>query len=207
MEWLQVDGKEIPLLEAPQKYEAPQRRILYVLFKQKRLICAIFLALSAPALIYLLLRPVEYTAITKVLVKPSREFLNVSPTAIGNNAAIGLLPSPEVINTEIQIIKSPQLAERLVKDFPFPDEDGNVPQTLTDAQVKSQARWMKYLIQANPDKKSPVIEISMTTPYQQDWTANAVNRAAELYLEEHLKVHKTQGIGEFYDEQEKKLKI
>jgi polysaccharide biosynthesis protein PslE len=204
---LQVDGKEIPLLEAPQKYEAPPRRILYVLFKQKRLICTIFLALALPAFIYLLLRPVQYTGIAKVLVKPSREFLNVSPTASGNNAALGLLPSPELMNTEVQIIKSPQLAERLVKDVPFPDKQGNVPQTLTESQVKSQGRWMKSLIVATPDKKSTLIEISITTPYQQEWTAKAVNRAAELYLEEHLKVHKTQGIGEFYDQQEKKLQL
>jgi polysaccharide biosynthesis protein PslE len=206
MDFLQVDGKEIPLLEAPQKYEAPPRRILYVLFKQKRIICAVFLALSAPALIYLLLRPVEYTARSKVLVKPSREFLNISPSA-GGQTALTLFPTAEIINTEIEIIKSPQLAERLVRDVPFPDEDGKVPQSLTEAEVKSQARWMKYLIQATPDKKSTVIEISMTTPYQQDWTAKAVNRAAELYLEEHLKVHRTQGIGEFYDEQEKKLEL
>ena len=207
MEWLQVDGKEIPLLEAPQKYEAPPRRILYVLFKQKRLICTIFLALSLPVFIYLLLRPVQYTGIAKVLVKPSREFLNVSPTASGRDAALGLLPSPELMNTEVQIIKSPQLAERLVKDVPFPDERGNVPQALTESQVKSQGRWMKSLIVATPDKKSTLIEISITTPYQQEWTAKAVNRAAELYLEEHLKVHKTQGIGEFYDQQEKKLQL
>jgi polysaccharide biosynthesis protein PslE len=206
MEWLQVDGKEIPLLEAPQKYEAPPRRILYVLFKQKRLICAIFLALSVPAFIYLLQRPVQYTGTAKVLVKPSREFLHVSP-ASGNNAAIGLLPSAELMNTEVQIIQSPQLAERLVKDVPFPDKDGNIPQTLTESQVKSQGRWMKSLIMATPDKKSTVIDISITSRYQQDWTAKAVNRAAELYLEEHLKVHKTQGIGEFYDEQEKKLRL
>jgi polysaccharide biosynthesis protein PslE len=206
MEWLQVDGKEIPLLEAPQKYEAPPRRILYVLFKQKRLICGIFLALSLPAFIYLLSRPVQYTGVAKVLVKPSREFLNVSPSAIGG-AGLGLLPSPEIINTEVQIIKSPQLAERLVKDVPFPDEHGNIPQTLTPAELKYQARWMKSLILATPDKKSTVIEISITAPYQQEWTAKAVNRAAELYLEEHLKVHKTQGIGEFYDQQEKKLQL
>src|ERR687897_2724761 len=207
MEWLQVDGREIPLLEAPQKYEAPPRRILYVLFKQKRLICAIFLALAVPAFIYLLQRPVQYTGIAKVLVKPSREFLNVSPTASGHNAALGLLPSAGVMNTEVQIIQSPQLAERLVKDVPFPDKDGNIPQTLTESQVKSQGRWMKSLIVATPDKKSTLIEISITSRYQQDWTAKAVNRAAELYLEEHLKVHKTPGIGEFYDQQEKKLRL
>jgi uncharacterized protein involved in exopolysaccharide biosynthesis len=208
MDFLQVDGKEIPLLEAPQKYEAPPRRILYVLFKQKTLICAIFLALSVPAFVYLLLKPVEYTGTAKVLVKPSREFLNVSPSNTGySNAGLGLLPSPEVINTEVQIIKSPQLAERVVKDVPFPDEDGKVPQTLTEREAKRQARWMKSLIVATPDKKSTVIDISITSPYEQDWTAKAVNRAAEVYLEEHLKVHKTQGIGEFYDEQEKKLRL
>jgi len=32
----------------------------------------------------------------------------------------------------------------------------------------------------------------------------AVNRAAELYTEQHVKVHKTQGIEEFYDETGKK---
>ena len=206
MDFLQVDGKEIPLLEAPQKYEAPPRRILYVLFKQKTLICAIFLALSVPAFIYLLFKPVEYIATAKVLVKPSREFLNVSPSAAGP-AAVNLFPSPEIINTEVQIIKSPQLAERVVKDVPFPDEDGNIPQTLSAAELKYQARWMKSLIVATPDKKSTLIDISITSPNQQEWTAKAVNRAAELYLEEHLKVHKTQGIGEFYDEQEKKLQL
>ena len=36
MDFLQIDGKEIPLLEAPQRYEDPPRRILYVLFKHKR---------------------------------------------------------------------------------------------------------------------------------------------------------------------------
>jgi uncharacterized protein involved in exopolysaccharide biosynthesis len=208
MDFLQVDGKEIPLLEAPQKYEAPPRRILYVLFKQKTLICAIFLALSVPAFIYLVLKPVEYIATAKVLVKPSREFLNVSPSNSGySNSGISLLPSPEIINTEVQIIKSPQLAERLVKDVPFPDENGNIPQSISEEAAKRQGRWMKSLIVATPDKKSTVIDISITSSNQQAWTAKAVNRAAELYLEEHLKVHKTQGIGEFYDEQEKKLRL
>ena len=208
MDFLQVDGKEIPLLEAPQKYEAPPRRILYVLFKQKTLICGIFLALSVPAFVYLLLKPVEYTATSRVLVKPSREFLNVSPSNSGySNAGVSLLPSPEIINTEVQIIKSPQLAERLVKDVPFPDENGNVPESISDEAAKHQGRWMKSLIVATPDKKSTVIDISITSKNKQEWTAKAVNRAAELYLEEHLKVHKTQGIGEFYDEQEKKLEL
>ena len=54
MDWLQIDGKEIPLLEAPQKYENPPRRILYVIFKHKKLIRNIFLLLIVPMVLYLL---------------------------------------------------------------------------------------------------------------------------------------------------------
>ena len=62
MDWLQIDGKEIPLLEAPQKYENPPRRILYVIFKHKKLIRNVFLLLIVPMVLYLLSRPTEYTA-------------------------------------------------------------------------------------------------------------------------------------------------
>jgi len=206
MEWLQVDGKEIPLLEAPQKYEPPQRRILYVIFKQKRLICAVFLALSLPAFLYLLSRPTEYVAVSKVLIKPSREFLNMSPSGAGKEA-LGISPTPDIINTEIQIIKSPQLAERLAKEVPLPWRyTGNAPPTLTESQIRSDGRYLKFMLQPIAAKNTNIIEINLTSAYPQDWTARAVNRAAELYLEEHLKVHKTPGIGEFYDEQEKKLR-
>ena len=51
-----------------------------------------------------------------------------------------------------------------------------------------------------------LIQISVTSPDKPEWIVSVVNRAAELYLEQQIKVRKTQGIGEFYDEQEKKLR-
>src|SRR5215471_12651535 len=105
MDFVQIGDKEIPLLEAPQRYEDPPRRILYVLFKHKQLICVIFILLIAPMFFYLLFRTMEYTASAKVLLNPSREFLGISPT--GGGASIMYL-GPDVINTELQIIKSPE---------------------------------------------------------------------------------------------------
>src|SRR4030095_6292556 len=60
-------------------------------------------------------------------------------------------------------------------------------------------------LEATPIRFSSIIEISLTSSNPK-WTVQAVNRVAELYEEQHLKVHKTQGIEEFYDEQEKKLR-
>ena len=117
-----------------------------------------------------------------------------------------MLPSPEMLNTEVQIIKSPQVAERLVKDVPFPYRvNGKTPPNLSERAIVQDGRLMKAMLIATPGKNSNVIEISLTSDYAQDWTAQAVNRAAELYLEEHVKVHRTQGVEQFYDEQEKKL--
>lgn len=93
MDWLQIDGKEIPLLEAPQKYDNHPRRILYVIFKHKKLIRNVFLLLIVPIVLYLLSRPTEYIATSKVLIKPSRAFLSVSPTARGGDDGSSMLES------------------------------------------------------------------------------------------------------------------
>jgi len=208
MDWLQIDGKEIPLLEAPQKYENPPRRIFYVLFKHKDLIRRIFLLLSVPMCLYLLFRPAQYVATSKVLIKPSREFLNVSPNSGIRGEMWGLAPTPEVINSEVEIIRGPELVERLVRDVPFPERgSGKTPPTLTTSEITQDARRMRGLLAATPAKNSNIIDISLTSPNKQEWTAAAVNRAAELYLEEHLKVHKIPGVEQFYDEQEKKLRL
>src|SRR5919106_13192 len=208
MDWVQIEGTQIPLLEAPQKYENPPRRILYVIFKHKQLIAAVFLAMSMPVFLYLLFRPAEYRASSKVLIKPSRGFLNVSPAAGAREDSISMLPSPEILNTEIQIIRSPELAERLAKDVPFPDRvNGQTPRALTEAEIRQDGRRLGGLLRASPVRASNLIEISVTSPYKQEWTAQAVNRAAELYLEEHLKAHKTPGVEDFYSEQEKKLRL
>jgi uncharacterized protein involved in exopolysaccharide biosynthesis len=204
MDWVQIDGKEIPLLEAPQKYENPPRRILYVLFKRKKMVRNIFLLLIVPMSLYLLLRPTEHTATTKILIKPSRAFL-VSPASQGDDA-LSMLPTPEMLNTEVQIIKSPQVAERVVKDVPFPFRmDGKKPPVLSEKTIVQDGRLMKAMLAPTPGKNANVIEISLTSEFPQEWTARAVNRAAEVYLEEHVKVHKIQGVEQFYDEQEKRL--
>jgi uncharacterized protein involved in exopolysaccharide biosynthesis len=208
MDWLQIEGKEIPLLEPPQNHQEVPRRILYVLFKHQQLISVIFIAISVPILLYLLFKPTEYLASVKVLIKPSREFLNVSPLSAGTaGSSIGLEPSPEIINTEMQIIKSPGLAERLAKEISFPDDPkAKTPRVLTEAEIQQNARRIRGYLVPSPVRNSSLIDISVSSAFPQEWTARVANRAAELYLEEHVKVHKTQGVEEFYDEQENKLR-
>src|SRR5262245_58131377 len=203
MDFVQIEGKEIPLLEAPQRHEDPPRRILYVLFKHKQLICVIFVLLILTMFVHLLFRSTQYIATAKVLINPSREFLNLSP--MGGQKSISMAPSTEMINTEIQIIRSPDLVDRLAADIPFPDDPNG--KNRSEAEIRRDAREIRGLLTATPVKQANLIEISVTSPNKPEWIASVVNRAAELYLEQQIKVRKTQGIEAFYDEQEKKLRV
>jgi uncharacterized protein involved in exopolysaccharide biosynthesis len=184
MERIEIDGHEIPLLEPPETHRDTPRRVLDVLFKHKRLISITFLAISFPALVFFFLRPTGYIGKAKIFIKPTRAYMNLT------GSADPVAPSKEMLNSEIQIILSRELRQRLNKELPFPDKGFFA---------------FSSMLEATPVLGSSIIEISLTSTNPQ-WIVQAVNRAAELYEEQHLKVHKTQGIEEFYDEQEKKLR-
>src|SRR4029077_16060085 len=116
MEWTQIEGQEIPLLEPPETRRNTPRRVLDVLFKHKRLISITFLAISFPALVYLFLRPTLYEGKAKIFIKPTRAYMNLTGSADPVN------PTTEMLNSEIQIIQSRELHGRLYKELPFPDK-------------------------------------------------------------------------------------
>src|SRR5262245_61096892 len=192
MEWIQLDDKELRLLEPPLSDERKYRisGFLNILFKNKFFIAKVFILLALPILIVLLSMPTQYLAKTKILIKPTRNFLSLtasSTSASRSSEDHGMNPNPEqAINDEIQIIKSKDLQQRLAREVPPPNK-----------AARSE-------LKAVPIKQASLIEISLTSP-DPEWAITAVNRAAELYLEEQLKVHKTKGVEEFYDEQEKRL--
>ena len=188
MAWIEIDGKEIPLLEPPETHKETPRKVLQVFFKYQRIIRITFLAIFLPALAIVLLAPQKYLGVAKIFVKPSRAFLNMSPGSAGDSFSV--YPSPDVLNSEIQIIKSRELRQQLFKELPFPD----------DGFLSSSGG-----LDAMPLKSSSIIEIKMTST-NPDWAARVVNRAAELYQEQSLKVRRTQGIEQFYDEQDRRLR-
>src|SRR5215475_6155614 len=71
-------------------------------------------------------------------------------------------------------------------------------------EVPPPSKGASSELKAAPIRQASIIEVSLTSPHP-GWAISAVNRAAELYLEEQLKVHKTNGVEEFYDEQGKRL--
>jgi uncharacterized protein involved in exopolysaccharide biosynthesis len=184
MDWIEIDGKQIPLLEPPETHKEVPRRILHVLFKYKRIVRNIFLSVSLPLLLIVLIAPQKYRGTAKVFIKPNRTFL-------GDNA-LSVSASAEVLNTEIQLLRSREVLGQLAKELPFPD-DGFF------------ASGSPYAIEAAPIRATSIIQIGLTST-NPEWAEKAVNRAAELYREQSLNVRRTQGIEKFYDEQDRRLR-
>lgn len=191
MAWIEIDGKDIPLLEPPETHKEMPRRIFHVLFKYKRLISIGFMAMSVPLLAIVLLSPQLYMAATKIFIKPSRAFLNLTPGP--QESALSVAPSPESLNSEIQIIKSKTFLTQLEGEFPY------------TGSRSIFYRDSVYRLQATPVRASSIIQISLVSTDPQ-WAAKVINRAASLYQEYHVKVRKTPGIEHFYDEQEQRLR-
>jgi uncharacterized protein involved in exopolysaccharide biosynthesis len=190
MAWIEIDGKQLPLLEPPETEKVSPRRIFHVLFKYKRMIRNTFLSIGVPLVVILLLMPQKYLASTKVLIKPGRAYLSLTPTT--QESALSVAPSSDVLNSEIQIIKSREVLLQLDKELPFPDtgwRDSGSP----------------FAIEALPVKGTSIIQINLAST-NAAWAAKVVNRAAELYQEQQIKVRKTHGIEKFYDEQDKRLR-
>src|SRR5688572_26807245 len=114
MKWIEIDGKQLPLLEPPDNYKEMPRRILQVVFKYKRLIRNVFAVVALPLLILVLLSPQQYLGSARVFIKPNRAFLGID-----NALSVGA--TNELLNTEIQLIRSREVLRQLAKELPFPD--------------------------------------------------------------------------------------
>lgn len=204
MENLDFHGADIPLLEPPPRGNEAPRRILYVLFRRKGLILSAFSVLFLSILIPVLLTPRPFVATSTVMIKPSRTYLNLSPTS---SQQLSIHPSPETINSEMRIIRSREVMERVIKELPFPDGNhGAAHAAGNDIDIRREGSRLRGKVKVNPIRLTNLIQIRLESPHP-EWAVNVVNKVAEYYLDQHLKVHQTQGVEKFYDEQERALKV
>jgi uncharacterized protein involved in exopolysaccharide biosynthesis len=102
-------------MEAPEFVRSSLRDFLHVIFKRKTQILLFFLATFCTVAVGTFIVNPIYQATAQILVKIGREnlYMPTVPTS-GNNPVINL-NHEEQLNSEIEILKSPTLAEEVVK--------------------------------------------------------------------------------------------
>jgi len=180
--------------------------ILHVLFKRWRIVVGLFVVVSLPALIATFARSPVYSAQGKVLIVSDRANATIQPTDVESLATLKLNQS--VVNSEVQLIRSRDLMERVVRGLVVARTGGGVL-AIANAANGEGAIGKNVVDTANrlkvtPIRNSNVIAIEYKSS-QPATAAQMVNRVIDEYLDYHADVHGRRGLVGFYEEQSRLL--
>ncbi|NIM98708.1 MAG: hypothetical protein GTO24_11705 [candidate division Zixibacteria bacterium] len=174
------------------------RTIVYMIRKHKWKIIAVFLlSVIAVAIGTLMATPI-YRASSKLLVKPGREDIYVSPAA-GSPAVVERLRQGERVGAEIAILKNLSLVSEFVKRFGVEPLYDYPDRTLKGRLLKEQKEREPHPIEqaeksvlrnleVSSVPNSNVINVAFTWP-DPVIAAKVVNTLVDLYLIKHVEVH------------------
>lgn len=140
-----------------------------------------------------LLMPKKYETRMKVMVKNERAAMIVSPDRNGTPGYRGDV-SESQINSEIELLTSNNLLRQVVTRCGLDrTEHAADASTATEKAV----RRLQSAVRISPVRKSNIIlvEYADTDPHR---AVMVLSSLAELYLDEHLKIHGTPGTYEFF---------
>jgi len=165
------------------------REFLTVLFKHKWTILLTFVTVVATVTIGSFLLPPTFEAESRLLVKFGRENI-YRPEVGGDKIEVLSLNNEEVLNSEIKILTSRDLIERVVKTLTvaalYPKFVESPPSrgTPLDAAIERFGKdlWVEGI------KKSNVIEISLQHKDPR-MAAKALNLLVEFFKEKHLQAY------------------
>ena len=166
------------------------RSFFYAVFKHRRLVVGCFLLVFLAVAVSAVLRPSIWRANTKVLVKLG-ETAQVAP-AEAPSRSVGLPLTPEVVKTEAEIVKSAEVIRRAVQRVGVQPEPG----TSLDEMITN----MQLALTVNPQPQSNVLQVSYIGR-SPERAARMVNAITDVYLDEHNRVYRSQGVHAFYTDQ------
>ena len=177
------------------------RDILHVMFKRKKLILLLFLAVALPGIVATALQKPSYLASAVVMISSQRSDPETQPTDLTRLAEMKLNES--LVNSEVHIVKSRELVERVVRELSRSD-DGTMQ--VSGQSYGKQVLSLRNRLSVVPVKGSNVIRIDFKSG-QAEQAARVVNRVVDEYLTYHAEVHGSQAemLPQFYDEQQRGL--
>jgi len=190
--------------EDTQENRSSLRDLAYVFFRRKWFIIGVFLSTVIPVTVYTFLIPPTYEARSRLLIKPGRENIYVAPVGSpeGMHPPTIIQRVGEVINSEIEILKSRVLIERVIGQIGTArllphilPENSRAAYAKESLPVGVAVNRALQNLSAERVKHTDVIEVAFRS-HDPDISANFVTTLVDRYLERHLEVHQS---GQSYD--------
>jgi uncharacterized protein involved in exopolysaccharide biosynthesis len=191
-----IEEQKRLIMETMEFKQCSLRDILYVIFKRKYQILFVFSVIVGTVIIGSFVIPPTFEAKAQILVKIGRENFYVPPNA--TNGQIINYNQDDYVNSEIELLKSRSLAEKVIEDIGPENIYKNMEYKNTVLKFQ-QSLFVKGI------DKSDVIEISFKHKDPKT-AALIVNTLANAYLDKHLLVHKNPQSYNFFEDQSQVLK-
>lgn len=182
--------------------------VLHVIFKRRKHLAAIFLAVFLVILLpSLLLRRTTYLATAKVNISTDRANLTVQPTEQDTLNLVKL--NEAIVNSEVHLIRSRDMLVRVAKKLDVQEAGGVAglanAQGDEDEKIGGKAMQLESRLKVTPIRASNVIQIDYadTDPKQ---AARVVKEVLEEYLAYHAEVHGPRNLSSFFKQQGKLIK-
>lgn len=195
--------------------ELTLRDIVAPVFRHRRLATLLFVGIFIGAILAMLLLPRKYEAEMKILVIRDRVDAAVTPNPDSPVAAqSGQVISEEDLNSEVELLKSRDLLEKVVllcrlDTQPIPAWDqflARVADVLRGAPTSGEARLARAVqtledrLVVDPLKKTTLIRVSYTAR-DPELAARVLQTLAVKYQEKHAAVHRPPGTFTFFDQE------
>jgi uncharacterized protein involved in exopolysaccharide biosynthesis len=209
-----IAGENSPTVSSP---DGDRRRLTFTLryllgigFRHQRLVILCFALIFAAIVVFVLLRPPQFEARMKILVKRERVDPLVSPDATAQQP-VWLGISEEDLNSEVELIKSHDLLAQVVVATGLHEhhETGIVErlkrviwdhptQTEPERRIAAAAQGIGRQLQVQPLRKSALIEVTYASE-DPKLSADVLTSLADHYLDKHLAVHSASGAFAFFE--------
>jgi uncharacterized protein involved in exopolysaccharide biosynthesis len=191
------------------------RDVVMPVFRQRRLVALTFLGIFLGAVLCALLLPRKYEAEMKILVNRERVDAVVTPDPDNANGP-GMVPavSEEDLNSEVELIKSRDLLERVVLACGLSVEaksrwelwieraENSVRGTAAtpETQLAKAVQTLAERLVVDPMKKTTLIRVAYAARDPQ-LAALVLQTLATMYQEKHASVHRPPGTFRFFDQE------
>jgi uncharacterized protein involved in exopolysaccharide biosynthesis len=206
-----------------QQNEIQLRSILSVVFKRKKQILIFFSVTIITVVVATFLITPQYEASTQILVTLGRGGLLFAN--MGDQAPQVFLDQENVINSEVEILKSAAIAEKAIKEmggaaaiFPEISRGGKSKESNKKVQPSEQMNLAEPNEELNEAllkfkkslglqvlKKSNLINVSFRHP-DPKLSAEILNKLTSIYVDHHAALRKTKKSYEFFQNQTELLK-
>lgn len=194
----------------PRPPESSVKELFRVIYRHKRKVTRFFLAVVLLVTLGTFLAPLRYQSEAKLLVRLGRESVTLDPTASTGQVVSVSQSRQSEINSELEILSSPVLAETVVDSIgdeaiPGPDLLEKVGlRDRSSARGRAISRFIDNLqVEVLKDSNVMLVTLRGSSP---ELAQKELDKLLDVYMDKHIAAHRTTGSHAFFEKETEQLR-